>query len=229
MARSIFYALGAFVGSVDGLSACGFWATDPTRTYDPTKLIHIDLAKNPAAAFAGSVPWNQVNADDHTTAGGLTQIGPRFHDPPGFGTFCAGVYMDEIFYGNLSSALRPAFPPISTYNNRSYEFMAAVYQSGAQQGTRYVGFHAKILQESGPTAQVQVWDGGTSLGGGAPRYTGWIDLSKLDTVDAYTTAGGLTGIGVGALPKEGALYIENGKRITYQLLVPKLPPGAHGG
>jgi len=57
MARTVFFGFGAFVGAIRGTTQIEWWADDPALSgFAATALIPVDLARNPSAARAGTIP-----------------------------------------------------------------------------------------------------------------------------------------------------------------------------
>ncbi|MBV8760078.1 MAG: hypothetical protein JO257_22495 [Deltaproteobacteria bacterium] len=169
MARSVFYGVGAFVGSITGPTTCAFWPDDPkTLNWDLTKLVKVDLANTPEACRQGKINPAQVEVDDFAGygTGGLTRIGPMF---PG------GATMGTVYLEESRAAKIPGDP---TTAPRSYEWMTVVYYDGALAGRRFHGFHA-VVQKPGPgqTALVSLYPRGTSaVPGQVPFGTFWLDF-----------------------------------------------------
>src|SRR5689334_1511629 len=79
-AFDVYLGTGAYIGRIDGETACAFWPTDPlTIGFDPHQLIDIDLAKTAEAAAAGTITYDQVQTEDSKRT-----FGPRWPLGPGF-------------------------------------------------------------------------------------------------------------------------------------------------
>jgi hypothetical protein len=215
LARSVFYGFGAWVGRLDGPTACAFWPDDPNNLgFDPARLIAVDLAKNPAAHLAGSITRAQIQVDDAPARGGMTKIGPTWPT----GATIGGVWLEAQFYGQLAN--KPVFPQ-PFINGRGYELTTAVdWGSGAPSiARRYWGLHCKITGEQGTLALCTLWTPGTSRTQ-PPAGTWWIDLAT----QADPIANGLTTVGVGGAQKEGALFLSADTVRNLAIAGPKLPP-----
>jgi hypothetical protein len=93
-----------------------------------------------------------------------------------------------------------------------HEFTTAAYwpdTGDPRAGNRYAGHHARILEERGTLARVAVCPPGRSRQPQARPVTMWIDLASPEHYDAGTA--GLTTIGTGGAPKEGALFLITGQ------------------
>lgn len=213
--RTIFYGFGAWVGRLDARTTCAFWADDPNNLrFAPGEFLVVDLAKNPAAYLAGTISLADVQVDDGPDDGGLTKLGPTWPT----GSTINGAWLEQRFYENLPN--RPPFPQrfMSAY---PYELTTAIYWAGPRAvSQRFWGYHAKITGERGTLALCSIWTPGTAMAGGPPAGTWWIDLAT----QADPLANGLTAIGVGAEPKEGALFLDAPSARSLGLSGAKLPP-----
>ena len=199
MTRSVFYGVGAFVGSITGPTTCAFWPDDPNRLgWDANQLVPVDLAKNPEAVRRGAIQAGDVQVDDFTKMGGMTSIGPVF---PG-GATLGLCYLEESRCAALG-----ANDPRTTGPGRPYEWCTVVYHDGLMAGRRFHGFHATIIRNQGNLALVSLWARGTSLvANQPPRGTYWIDFDAF----AHPVEPNLTAIGVGvAALKTGALFLDH--------------------
>jgi hypothetical protein len=204
MARSVFYGVSAFVGSITGPTTCSFWPDDPARIGWTAPMFAVDLAKNPEAVRRGLIAPADVWVDDHVAykTGGLTTIGPMF---PG-GSTVGLCYVEESQCAALG-AYDPRSP--ATTGGAPYEWCTVVYYDDVGTppplaGRRFHGFHAEIRKSFGSTAIVSVWARGTSTTKG-PMGTWTIDMAA----HAHPVAAGFTQIGVAAgQPKTGALFLE---------------------
>lgn len=208
MARSVFYGVSAFVGTIKGKTTCSFWADDPNNLnpkFDtsPSSLFTFDLSKTPEAVRRGDIPMpvpgtpNLVEVDDFAgyRTGGLTTIGPVF---PG-GATVGLCYIEESRCGALGQ-----YDPRKAGPGQPYEWCTLVEYDGALAGRRFHGFHAQIRSHVGSVAIVSLWARGTS-GTKAPMGTWPIDLATL----AHPVAAGFTQIGVAqGNPQVGALFLE---------------------
>jgi hypothetical protein len=209
--RSVFLAIGAFLGRIDGETRCAFWAEEPVdHGFDPERLIPLDLGLTPSAAAANEIPWDAVQVDDcftgpSGTVGGTT-LGPRWPELRLEGA----VYIERAAFQSIPEQIRPAFPP-QGMSGRACEYMSTVYWPQADDpraGKRYAGHYAEILEERGSLARVAVYPPGSSERPHAKPLTMWIDLSSAEHCDAGPDS--LTEIGTGAAPKRGALFLISG-------------------
>jgi len=216
--RTLFFGFGAWVGSLKGVSTCGFWAEDPVvAKWQPAALIDVDLAMTPQAHRAGTIPIANIQVDDHTTNAtpGRTQIGPLWPS----GTTIGAVWLSETYYNSL--ATKPPRVPAGTLC-QPYELTSALEwaTTGELSERRFYGTHAEIVSVNGALALVRVWHPGTS---GEPKsnpVTAWIDLAQ----SASPTSDGLSKIGTGSpVGSVGALFIDNITAGQLQLRGPKLP------
>jgi hypothetical protein len=204
MARSVFYGVSAFVGSITGPTTCSFWPDDPARIGWGSPQFQVDLSMNPEAVRRGLITPADVWVDDHAAykTGGLTTIGPMF---PG-GATVGLCYVEESRCAALG-----AFDPrsVGTTGGQPYEWCTVVYHDdvgtpAALAGRRFHGFHAEIHKSFGTVAIVSVWARGTSATKG-PMGTWTLDLA----VHAHPVAAGFTQIGVAqGQPKTGAVFLE---------------------
>lgn len=213
--RSVFVLTGAFLGRIDGETRCRFWADDPSEHgFDPSRLITIDLARTPSAAAAGRIGWNEVEVDDTFSGPGGrlsgTTLGPAWPEIQVSGV----VYLEAAFRSRIPEPVRSPCPPHGG-DGHPHEFTTVVYWPGTEdprEGNRYAGHHAEILEEQGRLARVAIYAPGTSADPGARPQPLWLDLSSPEQCDAGV--GALTQIGVGAAPKQGALFLVAG-RLTW--------------
>ena len=213
--RSIFYGFGAWVGRLDGRTACAWWADDPSNLgFDHGQLIKTDLAKNPAAYLAGSISIDQLEVDDAPADGGLTKLGPTWPT----GSTINSVWLESNFYDHLPR--RPAFPQ-PFMNCRGYELTTILEWApdGKSVHRRFWGFHCEITAEQGPLALCTVWTPGTSQTQ-KPTGSWWIDLAA----HADPIANGFTTAGTGAAPKQGAVFLDAFGTRGLALAAPKVPP-----
>jgi hypothetical protein len=210
--RCVFFTTPAFLGRIDGETRCAFWADDPTEHgFDPARLIAIDLARSPDAAAAGELAWAEVEVDAaHSGPNGRvvgTTLGTVWPELAVSGV----VGIEARFRAALPEAVRPVSPPDGA-TGRGYEYMSVLYWpscSDARAARRYTGHHARIVEELGRLARVEICAPGSSLSANPVRHSMWIDLSSAEQCDAGPDA--LTEIGVGEAPKEGALFLLSGR------------------
>jgi len=216
MTRTVFFAFGAYVGSITGPRTCLWWPADPsTLGWDATLAISTDLGATPAAAAAGTIGAADVQCDDHRIDGGLTSVGPLF---PGGATIGA-IWLAEPFYASLGDNQPPRQPGSAPFPCRDYELQENVYWGNDPAGDRrFYGFHAEIVAPpQGGLVLVDLWNAGTSLVAGMPpagRW--WIDLATSSDSSSTTIAIG------GA--QQGALFLEATLAQTLALRGPKRPP-----
>ena len=196
MARSIFYGVGAFVGSITGPTTCAFWPDDPNKLkWDPTLLVKVDLAKNPEAVRQGTIAPGAVEVDDFAgyNTGGLTRIGPIF---PG------GATMGTCYLEDSKCAALGAHDPRST--PRAYEWVTVVYHDGPMAGRRFHGFHGNVVNANGNLGLVSLFPRGMSAtAGAAPFGTFWLDFPAF----VHPVEPGLTGI-TPVKGQQGAIFID---------------------
>ena len=177
MSRSVFYGVGAFVGSVTGPTNVSFWPDDPVKLrWDASLLVSVDLARNPEAVHRGTILPDasghyDIDVDDFAGYGtwGLTRIGPVFP----CGTTVGTCYLEERKCAQLG-ALDPRT------NGRPYEWATAVYYDGALAGRRFYGFHGKVTNAIGRIGLVSLWGRGWSaVPGQTPIGTYWIDFDAF--------------------------------------------------
>jgi hypothetical protein len=216
MGRTTFYGFGAFVGSITGLTRCAFWDDDPVKIYKfaPGSMVAVDLAKNVSAARAGTIPWQDVQCDDHRQDGGLTQIGPMFPT----GTMIGACWLSETYYQTL--AFKPPRQPQSAPNDAyDYELTAYQYWGGELGDRKFLGFHAKVLATAGALTQVEIWQGGMGKIGGPSAGVWWLDLAQV----ALPAGAGTTVSAAG-----GALFLDTTTAKSLALFGPKRPPSLGG-
>jgi len=206
--RCVFTGVAGFLGRIDSVTRCAFWTDEPTdHGFDPTRLVDVDLARTPSAALDERIPWTEVTVDDcfsGPTGNVLgTTVGPQWPELQIAGM----LWLEEKFLRALPDRLRPPCPPVGA-EARAYEFQTVVCWTGTgdpRAGNRYVGHHAKILEERGTLARVAVFPVGSSMRATARSTSMWIDLASAEQCDAGPNS--LTQIGVGDRRKEGALFL----------------------
>lgn len=217
--RSIFIGLGAWVGRLDERTTCAWWADDPNHLkFDQSLLIRTDLSLNPTAYVSGRISLEEIQVDDAPIDGGLTKLGPTWPT----GSTINGIWLEQAFYNSLPQ--RPAFPqPFMSCHD--YELTTAIYWTPKARRIerRYWGVHAEITAEQGALALCTIWTPGSSKTQ-RPAGTWWVDLAT----QADPLANGLTAIGTGAAPKQGALFIDGSAFRGLKLAGPKIPPWEGG-
>jgi hypothetical protein len=183
---------------------------EPTNhDFDEARLVTVDLAKSPSSANLGRISWGDVEVDDAFTAinGEIvgTTLGPSW---PEF-EIAGSAYLESSFFARLPARLQSAVPPMEGH---SYEHASAVYWHGTadrRAGLRYAGHHARIIDERGSIAKLEVFAPGTSMRPNARTFTLWLDLSSHEQCDAGPQS--LTTLGTGDRPKEGPIFLVSGK------------------
>jgi hypothetical protein len=215
--RSIFYGFGAWVGRLDDRTTCSWWAADPNDIkFDPTKLIKVDLAKNPAAYLRGAITIDQIEVDDTPMDGGLTKIGPTWPT----GSWVNSIWLESTIYDSLPD--KPEFPQ-RFMDCEAYALTTLLYWSKKAAPRRFWGLYAQIQAEQGSLALCTVWTPGTSARQ-PPSGSWWIDLAT----QADPISNGFTVIGTGSNPKQGALFLDATAFRGFRLMGPKLPPSEGG-
>ncbi len=201
MARSVFYGVGAFVGSITGPTTCAFWPDDPVKLkWDPALLVKVDLAKNPEACRQGKIAPGDVEVDDFVGYGhgGLTHIGPRF---PG-GAVLGTLFLEESRCGALG-----AYDPRKSPN--AHEWATVYYYDGPLAGRRFHGFHGTVVKANGSLGLVSL-GARSAAAGAAPSGTYWLDFAA----HVHPADGTLPGI----TPKvgdTGAVFIDTRASIGF--------------
>ncbi len=213
--RSVFISVAAYLGRIRTETRCAFWTDEPPdHEFDESRLIEIDLARNPQNAASGEIAWEEVQVDDCIAGPGGNLLGTTLGSQWPELQLTGIVGLEQRFWASLPDAIRPANPPAGAHG-RDYELMTAVYwpdQNDPRSGNRYAGHHAKILEERGGLARVAVFPPTASLRPTAEPAKMWIDLANPDQCDAGRDS--LTRIGVGDAPKEGALFLIMGRLQT---------------
>ena len=213
--RSIFYGFGAWVGRLDGPTACAWWADDPNNLgFDQGKLIAVDLARNPAAYLKGAISMSNIQVDDAPSDGGLTKLGPTWPT----GSTINGLWVESTFYDDLDH--KPQFPQ-PFMNCHGYELTTVVYWSPDSRAIqrRFWGAHCEISAEQGTLALCTIWMPGTALTQ-KPAGSWWIDLAT----QADPLSNGFTAVGTGSAPKHGALFLDSSGMRSIAIAGPKIPP-----
>jgi hypothetical protein len=218
--RSIFYGFAAWVGQTTGSTTCKWWPQDPNTLnppFDANKFVETNLADNPYAVINSGLPLANLEVDNAPVNGGLTKIGATF---PG-GSMINSCWLEKGFYDALG-ANKPARIPVGV-ECREYELQTVYYWPGtghALAGHRYWGFYAQIDSENGQNALVSIWPAGKSLVRGMqPAGAWWLNLAQV----AHPIEAGITTIGVGLNPKQGALSLDAVTVAALGQSGPKLP------
>lgn len=213
MSRTTFFGFGAFVGSIRGLTECAWWDDDPVAVYGFSQpaLVPVDLAKNPSAARAETIGWDEIQVDDHQQDGGRTTIGPMFPT----GGVIGACWLDEQYWESLPNKppRQPASAPDDAYD---YELTTYQYYDDEQGNRRFYGYHARVTSVNGPLSEVEIWNPGTGKVG-QPVGTWWLDLRN----DALPVGVGTT---IGPVGSTGALFLQSVTASTIALREPKKPP-----
>jgi hypothetical protein len=216
--RTITYGFGSWVAGFSNSTTFTWWPQDPTTLnppYDQAKLIQNNLAKNLQAVRNGQIPLNQIEVDDAPVNGGETKVGPSF---PG-GSMINGCWLEKTKYDAMPPALKPPRIPLG-FRCRDYELATVWYWTGAMANRRFWGFYGEITAENGSSGLVSIWPAGTSLDPGQqPAGAWWINFST----QVHPIEAGFTQIGVGASPKQGALFLDAPTRSSLGLSGPKIP------
>lgn len=182
----------AFVGTVLGQTRVKFFIDE--NEFDPTKVIEVDLAKNPTAVPPAQ--WATGVDVDQQTTGGWTTIGPRFHAGP----YVGAAYLSQRLVTQYASLLA-SWPPAP---DEIYQYQA-VLRSDNGNVTRYHGFKVRVVSPAnGSQAHVAFIRVGTTAPAGGRASARWIDLSDPDVCDpasnGFTTITSTSTVGtVGAL------------------------------
>jgi len=207
----VYLGTGAYVGRIDGETACAFWPTDPiTIGFDKGQLIDLDLAKTAEAAAAGTITYDQVHTEDSKRT-----FGPRWPLGPGF---YGRVYVRETY-----AAGRIPNPPRGA-SGRDYEFKLIIYRANTgdpRQGRRYQGVHAEIGASGSGGSQVDITLPGTSLTTNPTKRRVVVDLN--DPNSKCSPPAGTTEAVAGT---PGALFLAMDIVTAAVPSWPKLPPTA---
>lgn len=167
MARSVFYGVGAFIGSITSPTKVGFWPDDPNKLgWTATPLVNVDLANTPEACLQGKITPAQVEVDDYVGNGGLTRVGPMF---PG-GAVLGTLYLEDSRCNPLPHDPRKL--------PRAYEWATVFYYDGPMAGLRFHGFHGQVQKVNAGMALVSLWARGTSAVAAGPMGTYWLDWAN---------------------------------------------------
>ena len=208
--KIVFYGFGAYIGAIRGTTQCDWWADDPASlNWSPNLLVPTNLAKNPAAARAGTIRVADIECDDHRIDGGLTTIGPRFPQ----GKMVGALWLAETYWNSLPN--KPARP--TSTDGHDYEHTSILYLDGPMAGRRFYGLHAKVVGTQGPLSRVLVWHGGRSKID-QPIGPFWLDLAQV----AHPVEPGATQVGVSG-PQEGALFLDDATARQLTIMAPKIP------
>ncbi|MDX2092544.1 MAG: hypothetical protein SFX73_32065 [Kofleriaceae bacterium] len=209
MTRTVFYGFGSFVGTIAGQTMCSWWPDDPVAlNWASNLLIPIDLSKNPTAARSGTIPITDIVVDDDVTAGGLTEVGPRFP----LGRSVGACWVTDVFW----NALGPNKPP-RQYGNRfyDYELTSVQYWNGELGDRRFFGVHAKIMNKQGALSRVKIWQPGFAKPPGAQvANVAWLDFSQVADPNFTTIQND---------GDEGALFIDRDTATALAVRRPKVP------
>jgi hypothetical protein len=205
--RTVFVGTPAFLGRIDGVTRCSFWTGEPVEhDFDPDRLISVDLARTPAAAAAGEIPWSDVDVDDCFSApdgdtGGST-LGPAWPELQ----LTGAVYLAATFVDRLPV-------PLGDFAGEPFERQSVVYWPGTadpRAGNRYAGHCAEVREQRGTLALVAVHPPGRSADPSSTPVTMWLDLASPEHCDAgpdsLTTVGGDV--------TRGALFLIAGRLTT---------------
>lgn len=202
----------AFVGQVLAAKSLKFFAAD--NIFDPTKMIDVDLAKNPKLIAPAN--WGtDVVIDQHESEGGFTTIGPFFNG----GRHIGGAYLSQSVYAANSSKLA-GWP--ETYD-ALYQFQAVLRENNGVI-TRYHGFKVRVIGAGVQTLAHLAFipSGSVDPVPGSPVH--WVDLADATICDpranGYTTIDASSPVGT-----EGALFLTTKGMTTYLVGAPKVPPG----
>jgi hypothetical protein len=159
----------AFVGAVRGPTQVGFFIDE--NEFDPKKLIEVDLAKNTQSVAAAQ--WAAEVECDHQTTGGLTTIGPKFHDDA---RHVGCVYLTESLVTKYATALA-SWPP---QPDTRYQYQLVV-RSVDGNVARYHGFKARVVSPAnGTLARLALYRTAGTAPSGPPQ---WFDLADPAACD----------------------------------------------
>lgn len=165
----VFIACPAFVGRINGETACEFHLND--KDYNEATAIPVDLAQT----VRSGVAWENVQVDANVTEDppGLTSIGPTFH----VGSHKGAAYLEMGYYKKLQDAGKLANWPPS--GDRPYQYQSVLRKDQNGVCDRFHGFHAEVLAASGSLANVAIYGVGTT----EPQKSLWLDLNDPTTCD----------------------------------------------
>jgi hypothetical protein len=216
--RSVFYGFGAYVGQVTGPTSCKWWAEDPNTLkppFDPATAVEVNLNYNPRSYLQKKIALAAIQVDNPPVYGGLTKIGPTWPN----GLYVNSCWLESGFYNRLAN--RP--PRLASYDEcREYELTTVIYWEGPLANRRFWGHYVEIEDERAGTnyALVSIWPQGKSLAPNqGPVRSVWMDLSNQHPIEA-----GFTEVGVGAHPKQGALFLDQSTVTSLSLTYTKRPP-----
>jgi hypothetical protein len=174
-------------------------------------LIEVDLAKNPNTVQPGA--WATDVDCDFQTTGGLTTIGPTFHN----GVHVGAVYLAQRLVTQYATVLAgwPGQP------DDMYQYQSLL-RSNNGTVSRFHGFKARVLgPTSGSLSHIALFRAGGTAPAGPPQ---WIDLADPDVCDPQ--ANGFTTITpASAVGTVGALFLSS-RVIAYEgPQFPKFPKG----
>lgn len=211
MTSTLFYGFGAYVGLIKGLRLVEWWPADPASLgWDAAKRIVTDLGKTPLAVANGGITINQLEADDHVTDLGLTQLGPRYPQ----GAMVGAIWLAKPFYDSLGNNKPPRHQSSDAHD---HELTSILYWNGTTPGKRYYGFHGKILGPgTGNKTKVDVFHGGRGkIPGEQPKSLELDFGAEVDAGNSINTPG-----------QAGPIYIEANKARAVQMTSPKRPEAA---
>jgi hypothetical protein len=199
----------AYVAEVIGRTNCRF--TYKKNDFTQLNYITIDLA---ADSSLDPSKWdNTVDVDTFATGGGLTTIGPVFHEESHKGA----VYISQRIVASVRSrGVLQDWPPAPDIDAQ----YTCVLRFENSAKVRYYGFKAKILDKRSSLYLV----GFIGPSQDEPSRSLWLELDNSKIADpksnGFTTLDANTPIGVA-----GALFLPSDSAQNLALTIPKLPPG----
>jgi hypothetical protein len=223
--KLVFYGLDAFLRSHSGRRI--YFSTENPSDGDDV-FVPLDLDKTPSAAQAGRIRWGDVIVDDFGEAQSkLTTLAPD-RSPRRTG----GVWVEERHLNLLRRLFDLPVPHPKQAGTKPYEHMSVRYYaedpSGDRKrvGTRYLGFHARMVNPE--TRTVQVWHAGTygDEAGKKPVEIPNVDFADPSKVDYHKSRHGETELAAtDAAGTEGALFLSDDYARMVELHGNKKPPG----
>lgn len=215
MSKVTFFGLPAWVGAIHGATACELWTHDPAQHWDRSQLIPVDLARTPSAARAGKIKVADIEADDHTSQGGRTTIGPRW---PGGAQIGACWIAEHHLKAHKQlagiAAATPAAAVTAGGSGHHHEYTMVQYFDGENGDRRFYGLHANLVQTHGPLSLVELWHPGSGAGAAKPAGQWWLDLGKDADPNVAPLAAG----------KPASLFLDAPAAHQLLLIGPKVPP-----
>ncbi|HLL21709.1 MAG TPA: hypothetical protein VK427_06245 [Kofleriaceae bacterium] len=189
-----------------------WWPAQPdSLKWDETLQIETDLAKSPTGFVTGVIrSIDEIEVDDHVTALGRTQIGPRYPQ----GEMVGSIWLSETYYNKIGGA--KVLPRHQSPDAADYELTSILYWNNDKPDSRFFGFRGLVQSVRGTATELKVWHAGRGQIKHEQPLDVVVDAADLDPTMTLARNPG----------DDGAVFIRDARARELQLMGPKRPEAA---